>query len=203
MTKKRSKTDVFNDLTWEDLQEWAGTGVVSRGQNYQRHHHVEELARTPDGGIIAWVQGTQRYATLIDVEEGDVISVCTCPYGGTCKHAVAVVLEYLEHLKQKVEVPTTTERDRRFTMLKGMTGEEAWEEEGGDDEEGGEEMDGDRSTPQRSGRATVDTLHAFFERQTKADLIALLEDMAGRYPEVREALQDPTASVGRGDSGTG
>ena len=55
MAKKRSDTDPFKDLTWDDLQAWAGTSIVSRGRSYQRNHHVQGLARTPSGGLVAWV----------------------------------------------------------------------------------------------------------------------------------------------------
>jgi len=34
----------FTDLTWEDLQDWAGDRVVSRGKSYKRQ--VEDLRVT-------------------------------------------------------------------------------------------------------------------------------------------------------------
>jgi len=41
MAKKRSDTDPFKDLTWDDLQAWAGTSIVSRGRSYLRKiHHL-------------------------------------------------------------------------------------------------------------------------------------------------------------------
>ena len=104
MARKSSKTDLFRELTWDDLREWAGDTIVSRGRNYQRNSQVEGLARTPSGGVIAWVHGAKRYTTWVDFEEGALASACSCPYGATCKHAVAVVLEYLDHLKNDIAI---------------------------------------------------------------------------------------------------
>jgi uncharacterized Zn finger protein len=109
MAQKHSQADPFNDLTWDDLQEWAGATIVSRGQSYQRSTRVHELARTSHGGLVAWVLGSHRYATTIESEGKALIAACTCPYGGVCKHAVAVVLEYLEQVKRNRAIPTVTE----------------------------------------------------------------------------------------------
>ncbi len=105
MSQKKSKADYFKNLSWNDLEDWAGSKIVSRGENYQKSRYVRELARTPDGALVAWVQGTEKYATLVDFEKRDLVSECTCSFGTTCKHAVAVVLEYLHLLKQDKEIP--------------------------------------------------------------------------------------------------
>lgn len=185
MARKRKKTDFFQELTWDDLQEWAGSKIVSRGKGYQRSSHVQGLARSPSGGLVAWVEGTERYATRVDFEDGALISACSCPYWDTCKHAVAVVLEYLDHLKKDVKVPRVTEQDRRMRLLEEFSEEEAWDEEDGEDMENVV-----RLAPQQSGKAAGKSIQAFLKQQTKAQLIALVEDLAERYPVVRETLQD-------------
>ena len=88
----------------------------SRGQGYHRSHRVQELAQTESGELVAWVQGGNRYATQVDFKGGDLISTCTCPYGGACKHAVAVVLEYLDCLKKNMEVPKIADQDKRLSL---------------------------------------------------------------------------------------
>ena len=72
------------------------------------------------------MHGTERYATWADFEEGELVSACSCPYGATCKHAVAVVLEYLDHLNKNIEIHQLTEQDRRLELTA-----EAWEREHG------------------------------------------------------------------------
>ena len=100
MAWKRKKIDPFEGLTWNDLTAWAGNKIVDRGKSYQRSGYVEDLARTPDGSLVAWVEGTKRYAVRVFFEDDELESICTCPYWDTCKHAVAVVVEYLDSLKR-------------------------------------------------------------------------------------------------------
>jgi uncharacterized Zn finger protein len=209
MAQKRAKTDPFEDLTWEDLQEWAGASSVSRGRSYQRSGRVHGLARPPGGGLIAWVQGTSRYATKVEIHKGKLTAPCTCPLGGTCKHAVAVVLAYLECLKQKQTVPTVTESDQRLKAVrKSLEKRRSWEEgrdewDGDEDEdtewEEDEDEDGDedeweervtRPSPRRAKKTATDDLSSFLEQQSKEDLLALLKEQAAQHPTVRQALQD-------------
>jgi len=191
MAGKREKNDPFEELTWDDLHKWAGSTIVSRGQSYQRNRHVQGLARTPSGGLVAWVQGMERYTTRVDFDHGELTSACTCPYGGTCKHAVAVVLEYLDHLKRNVAIPQVSAQDQRLKMLEKYGEEEGWNEE--DDEGSGEddeELAINYPAPRKSKKETPENLPAFLEQQTKEQLVALMKELAESNPIVREALQD-------------
>ncbi|MBI3249654.1 MAG: SWIM zinc finger family protein [Deltaproteobacteria bacterium] len=205
MARKRTTSDPFADLTWDDLEAWAGATIVSRGRGYQRGGHVQALARTPNGGLVAWVYGTQKYATKVEVEDGALSALCTCPYGGTCKHAVAVVLIYLDQLKQQQEVPTATASDKRLKRLEALAEEDEWgedDEDNEDDEDERDEEDQDeeeeedeyepaaRATPRRSDKKTSDALSPFLEQQSKEQLVALLKEQANRNPDLRQALQD-------------
>ncbi|HIH02414.1 MAG TPA: hypothetical protein HA263_00690, partial [Methanoregulaceae archaeon] len=87
-------SDPFRLITWDDIGVWAGKAALARGARYQREGRVRQIGRTPDGGLVAWVDGTATYATLVGVEEGRLCSRCTCPVEISCKHAVAVLLEY-------------------------------------------------------------------------------------------------------------
>jgi len=49
MPKKKTKLDRFADLTWNDIEKWAGGKIVSRGKTYQRQGRVSDLAVTDDG----------------------------------------------------------------------------------------------------------------------------------------------------------
>jgi uncharacterized Zn finger protein len=177
------KADMFKQLTWADIKAWAGTNVTSRGQSYQRNHRVKELACISNGGLVAWVEGTKMYATLVDIEDEELTSACTCPYDGVCKHAVAVVLEYLDKIDKNIPVSTVAEADPRLTLLEG-TQEEEWYEES-EDLEGTEEL-----VPRQSSKDITRALHSYLEKKSKAELISLIEDMAGHYPEVLKALED-------------
>jgi uncharacterized Zn finger protein len=186
MKKEALKRDLFGKLTWDDLQEWAGSRVLSRGQSYQRSHRVKELAQTQTESLVAWVQGGQRYATEVDFEEGELISICTCPYGNNCKHAVAVVLEYLEHVKKNKKVPQVSRKDKRLVLLRDFTDEQAWD----DEDEEYEGIDHDELAPKKSGKTEPIALRGFLEQQNKEQLIALIEELAGKHSIIRGALQD-------------
>jgi uncharacterized Zn finger protein len=185
--QKHSQSNFLKDLTWNDLQEWASAAIVSRGERYQHSGQVQDLARTSRGGLVAWVQGTRRYATTIESEGKALIAACTCPYGDICKHAVAVVLDYLEQVKQNRAIPTVTEQDHRLRLL-----ENAADAEERDEEEDGDDADEDtgRTVLRRSRKAASGALPEFLEQQTKPQLLALLKDLAQRYPDARQFLQD-------------
>ncbi len=189
MTRKNPKSDLLKQLTWDDLEEWAGSRVLGRGQSYQRSRRVEGLAQTQKGEIVAWVQGGKRYATVVGFEDAELVSTCTCPYGATCKHAVAVMLEYLDQVKKNIEVPIIDEQDRRLLLLKDFPDDEA-RENGEEDEEYEESVEADFPVSKRSGKSALPGLKSFLEQQTKEQLVTLVEELSGKYSSVREDLQD-------------
>lgn len=65
-----------------------GEKIVNRGKNYVKH--VDQLARTEDNTLVAWVTGTERYATSVRIDnDGSLDDFCTCPYSwGPRKHSV-------------------------------------------------------------------------------------------------------------------
>jgi uncharacterized Zn finger protein len=186
---KQSQADPFMALTWDELQDWAGSVIVSRGQRYQRSGHVHDLARTSSGGLVAWVLGSDQYATSVELESGELVATCSCPYGGICKHAVAVVLEYLERVKRTRTIPTVTEQDQRFQLLEHDEDEE-WAET---DEDGAADEDftpSSKRSMRKARKAVPDAWLSFLEQQTQPELLALLKDLSQRYPDVRQFVQD-------------
>ena len=181
--RKRKPSDPFAKLTWEDLEEWAGNVIVARGRSYQRSGAVRDLGRAEDGALVAWVMGTQRYATQVRTEgKKSLESACTCPYWDTCKHAVAVVLEYLESIKADSAIGQVEEDDLRLLKLEAVE-EECDEEE---EEENVKARSG-RSKPKKSKTAF---LRPYLQEQTKAELVALVVELAEAHDEVRQSLAD-------------
>ena len=187
---KQLQADPFTALTWDELQDWAGPVIVSRGQRYQRSGQVHGLARTTRGGLVGWVLGSERYATSVELENGELVATCTCPYEGICKHAVAVVLEYLEQVKRKSPIPTVTEPDRRFQLLEHDEDQEEWaktDEDGATDEEF---VPVPERSAKKAGKVVTDAWLSFLEQQTQPQLLALLKDLSQRYADVRQFVQD-------------
>lgn len=174
MPKKKTRLDRFSDLTWNDIDEWAGGKVVSRGRSYQRQGLVRDLAVTDDGSLIAWVDGTERYATRVVIDkDGLPDSICTCFYHMDCKHGVAVVIEYLEGVENNRRVPEAKKDDDRLGLLE----DEGWDDEPIDDED----------TMSDDMRNNID---GFLKGKTKAQLIDLIHDLAEQHPDMARDLSD-------------
>jgi len=178
-------------LSWVDLNRWAGGKIVGRGRGYQNDGAVEDLARAPGGGLIAWVDGTRRYAVHVERDsQGGLLSACTCPYEGTCKHAVAVVLEYLQCLEKGTPVPLARKDDKRFDEF-----------EIDSDEDDDEDDEFDREEEERPARGRGGGFDSFIEGMSREELVRLVRGMSERHQQVREELEDRKA-VSQGNTGT-
>ena len=124
---KRSHEEHWSDLTWADLNDWAGSRAVTRGRSYQNRGSVHELGMSPDGELVAWVVGGSRYATRVRCEPpgpggpgpSRLASSCSCPVGTRCKHAVAVVVAVLEGLEAGEEIQQAVSDDVRWDIAIG------------------------------------------------------------------------------------
>ena len=157
--------DSFLNLTWDNLNAWAGSRVVSRGRAYKSR--VLDPRSTGDGSLVAWVHGRQRYATQVGFDpSGQLVSTCSCPYGAACKHAVALVLVGLDAKRNRRELPLLKSDDERLDVLNGRTADELDDEEedigdtdeaeadfGESDEEDSDLEDSDEEDSDASGAA--------------------------------------------------
>ncbi len=108
----------IDSLSMDDIIEWVGEKVAPRGVDYQRKKKVRDLALTADGFLLANVDGTYAYAVAVfRKSNGRMTSHCTCPYGWNCKHAVAALLEYVEHIKNGLAVAPVTANDARTVLF--------------------------------------------------------------------------------------
>jgi uncharacterized Zn finger protein len=212
MSAKAAATP-FAALTWDDVEAWAGSSIVSRGKGYHRSNRVQQLAQTASGGLIAWVQGTRRYATQVEIVKKKLSASCTCPYGITCKHAVAVVLTYLDTVKNQKKIPTVTNDDPRLDLLTELAEARAavyaWEpqddedydeayndddyddeDEDGEDEERDKPIARQRIVAKRPQPPVSDGATTYLEQQSKEELIALLKTLMRQHPDVRQAIVD-------------
>lgn len=175
MPKKKKKEPQFTDLTWNDLEKWAGSKIVARGRNYQRNGYVSDLAKTEEGILVAWVKGTRRYATKVAMgDDGLPESNCTCPYGDNCKHGVATVVEYLQRVNDNKRISKAETTDERFGLIEE------------------EKTDLDNLFPDEEEPAgDIDTeVELFLKDKTKAQLLDLIRDIAREHPEVARELAD-------------
>ena len=180
MAKK--KIDLFINLSWNDLKGWAGSKIVSRGKSYQRQKLVSKLAVLDNGDLLAWVDGTHRYATQVTIgEDGLPESTCTCPYGCDCKHGVAAVLEYLEQLKKNKRIPNVSKNDERLSLF---------DEDGCDDIYDFDDEDDyyeEEALPTKKEKSEITD---FLKGKTKTQLTELVLELAEKFPKMAQELTD-------------
>ncbi|MEA3283128.1 MAG: SWIM zinc finger family protein [Euryarchaeota archaeon] len=68
-----------------------GETIFERGLGYFRTGRVTNVIKFR-GRLIGEVSGTVEYVTEVDLDS--LRCDCSCPYGGNCKHGVAVLLQY-------------------------------------------------------------------------------------------------------------
>jgi len=165
MAAHYAKAQRFKRLTLSELLDWAGTTLLSEAKQFRRQ--VKALAYTPTGILVAWVEERIPYATRVDIQnDGQLSAECSCGHWGPCKHAVAVILEYLEQVRRNQEIPTVTDQtDPR--LLPQLT----------------------HLTPDKQG-VSQEVLHRYLLKQTQEQLIDLLVDIIQQFPEVESLLRD-------------
>jgi len=211
---KVSRNDGWTTLSWDDLAEWAGSRSVDRGRTYQKQGRVHDLAISEDGWLLATVTGGARYAVTVWYESsakkaGAIYSRCTCPVGSSsCKHAVAVVAEYLERLSASEDTPVADQDDERWELLADETSDESEDEADdhdrytGDDEEEQVYYVHRHRHPEASGRKTLkasnEKIRKHIEAKSHDELVELLWALTERFPELREEFRDRIA-LGEGN----
>lgn len=189
-TEPEQPVDPFSELTWDDLDEWAGSRIVARGRSYQRRGAVRELQRDEEDALVAWVEGSRLYAARVSIEGSkDLIGECTCPYWTTCKHAVAVVVEYLEMTKKGTAVGRVEADDPRVEELDARL-EIFTDAEEFDELELDEEYAETLSESNETMQSRDSSLRAYLQEHTRAELLELLLKLAETHDDVRQSLKD-------------
>ena len=173
-------------LTWAELIAWAGDAAVTRGRDYQRTGHVRDLRVAEDGALLATVLGNHRYATTVEVKSTgkliDLQSECTCPVGFACKHAVAVVADYLQAVNDERAVSPADPDDPRWARLEAVGDEFDDYEEGLDD--------GIRPPQPRRTKAWDDKVERHVRGLSKSELADLAWELVRKVPEAYQEIRD-------------
>jgi len=208
--KKKRAARQWSSLSWDDLDRWAGSRSVGRGRSYQRGGRVANLVICEDQSLLATVQGSEPYVTSVRlVPHGDepLRSRCTCPVGfDGCKHAVAVVIEYLAALAEARAVPSADPNDPRFAVLESEALD--WEDEdlaewdthepqaeAEQDEpvvsQSGSPGAGKRKPSARRGRLEWDEkIRQHIASKSHEELVELVWSLTWQFPELREQFKE-------------
>jgi uncharacterized Zn finger protein len=201
-------------ISRSDLESWAGKSTVKRARTYANAGRVKELCRTDAGGLLAWVQGTRRYAVLVEPLVGGTLSEanCTCPVGYQCKHAVAAIFACQDQLLQQKAIPVAKPGDTRLRRVEEADGgydddedDYAYDIEDESDIEDEEEADpwptaarGRRSRkPPANSSLRIEAFRYILADKSRTELVNLLIDWARRHPELAEPLLQDAALASR------
>jgi uncharacterized Zn finger protein len=201
-------------LTWDDLENWAGSRAVSRGRTYQRGGHVSDLKISADGDLLATVVGGDRYATTVSLKSGtkgrSLDSACTCPVGISCKHAVATVAQYLQAIADGKQVPLASEDDPRWDKLEAGGDWDDDDDDGDDDQSWDDDEDEDddeeEEVPVKKARASRpkspakgsaaswdDKIERHIRDKTQGELADLVWSLTRRFPEIYQEFRERIA----------
>lgn len=108
----------FRDLSYEDLYAWVGQKTFTKGKSYQKNKRVIRIYQISEHIICGSVQGSEMYDTVVSVSD-TLTSTCSCPVESDCKHGVALVLEYLNRIKEEnvISKPPADEYVKRYLPL--------------------------------------------------------------------------------------
>ncbi|MDO8871950.1 MAG: SWIM zinc finger family protein [Methanoregula sp.] len=184
---KKKISDPFLNLESKNLIDWAGTKNLSLGRQYQTEGRVHELARSKNGAIVAFVNGTEQYTTVVYFEKG-MKSICTCPVGSCCKHAVAVILEYLARVDDNRPIPDLAANDSRVSLIPdGAKGIPESSQSG----TGPYHLQNLRSlAKEKTTEKSQITVRDYLSGLTREDLISLIEYLMSEYPQSSHELTD-------------
>lgn len=104
------------DLTIDDIRAAVPAHYFQRGLNYQRQRRVLHLEWDEENEILfGEVKGSGRRIyeqdIWVDVEDAILENQCSCPLGGSCKHVVAVLLEWVARNPQGTKAPHRAQPD--------------------------------------------------------------------------------------------
>lgn len=93
LTKAKNLKKAIEKLDIEEIEDYCGVKVFRRGEEYFEDGAVVEAEYSSDfQTLTAEVEGSEDYHCIIRLVNSEIISDCSCPYNGFCKHLVAVFL---------------------------------------------------------------------------------------------------------------
>lgn len=189
-------------MSWNDLESYFGSRIFGRGESYFKGKRVTNL-RTCSDGLLAEVQGSEKYVTLVtfpEKEDGNFTTACTCPYGSGCKHSVAVILTYVDHVKKKTIIPEAKPNDSALKLLKEGPRQDDLEDDFDDDTdydddnlffEPEESVRGGKSYNTQSTKTDPNQdILEYLENYSKKALIELIVQISLDNSDLRQDLLD-------------
>jgi len=94
------KMNTLNDIRIEDIEELFDSEIFGRGEEYFEEGLVKDIELIDDKTLIGTVIGNDKYKVTISIDsDGEIVCDCTCPCDFNCKHAVALLLKWVNEKK--------------------------------------------------------------------------------------------------------
>src|SRR3989338_9524152 len=88
--------NTINDIKIEDIEELFDSEIFGRGEEYFDEGLVKNIELIDDKTLTGNVIGNNKYKVTISIDpDGDIVCDCTCPCDFSCKHAVALLLRWV------------------------------------------------------------------------------------------------------------
>ncbi len=173
--------EIWRNLTWDELEKWAGSRTVSRGRAYQKQGRVRRLGVLPDGGLLASVDGSYDYSVKVNRKatsraKSRLGSKCSCPVGISCKHAAAAVIELLDMLANEKTIAEASQQDPRLVKL-----DKPLETRGGSTESIADHTEEKR---------TANEIRRHIESKSHGELAQWVWSLAQRFPEIYTEVRE-------------
>jgi superfamily II DNA or RNA helicase len=93
----RKYQDKYFSFTYEDLVNWLGQKIITRGETYLREGRVERAEyEYPTLAAIVNGDAGQSYKVRAEITRHGILGVCSCSQGHNCEHVAAASLKILE-----------------------------------------------------------------------------------------------------------
>lgn len=100
----------MKEITIEILENIVPDRIYWRGEDLYNEGAVKKVEITGEG-ITAEVIGTRPYKVRADIIDDNFLFFCTCPYGGFCKHSIALGI-WMVNNKSAISQLTETKKKR-------------------------------------------------------------------------------------------
>ena len=174
------ENDPLLQATWSDLEESFGAKTLNRGKGYQSSDRVNEVVRVEPGCILGRVVGSRTYAVRVALDRSEngriPVTDCTCPVGVSCKHAVALILEYIARMRDGIPIRELTE-EQGYEEYRDLF-DKAFPDSG-------------PAAPSSGATAQDEVqLRSYLEGKDTPWLVDLVVQLCGRFPDVSSAVRD-------------
>lgn len=96
-TAKKDLNHFFEMLSQEEIKDCCERKIYYRGREYYESGAVTDVTLNADKtSLTAIVNGSESYAVQISLGKAEISAKCNCPYGGICKHIIALLI-YAHH----------------------------------------------------------------------------------------------------------